>query len=287
MTHLTGRLTVIVLSFVLVAPGEASMIMIVAGAGENERGIVEYDDFSSELWAAAPRPVQAAFNDVGLQSEAAAEVVDEYDIQFRNRRFVSVRATAEWSEGINSAIAYAKAMWMDHIWVTKDGDSLEAFMALNFKLIGMIQGDGWVTFSGAIYSERHIGRRDYDAEGDNVINVNLPIASGGLASEYDVDFYLAVGVVAGSDVPYSTSDFFNTLELLSISVIDENGRLVPDAVLISASGFDYNSYLLTSAVPEPRSLVLFGLALAGLAARRLGLTKVKYQGQIPGDLPCG
>jgi hypothetical protein len=287
MTHLTGRLTVIVLSFVLVAPGEASMIMIGAGAGENERGIVEYDDFSSELWAAASRPVQAAFNDVGLQSEAAADVVDEYDIQFRNRRFVSVRATAEWSEGINSAIAYAKAMWMDHIWVTKDGDSLEAFMALNFKLIGMIQGDGWVTFSGAIYSERHIGRRDYDAEGDNVINVNLPIASGGSASEYDVDFHLAVGVVAGSDVPYSTSDFFNTLELLSISVIDENGRLVPDAVLISASGFDYNSYLLTSAVPEPRSLVLFALALAGLAARRLGLTKVKYQGQIPGDLPCG
>ena len=58
----------------------------------------------------------------------------------------------------------------------------------------------------------------------------------------------------------------NTTTLLGVSVKDADGNLFPDAVLTSASGFDYSSI---SNIPEPTAFALMGLGLAGIGFARM------------------
>jgi hypothetical protein len=55
------------------------------------------------------------------------------------------------------------------------------------------------------------------------------------------------------------TDFSHTLQITGAQVYDSNGNLVPDASLISESGFNPN------AVPEPSSFLLLGSGLLGIA----------------------
>lgn len=64
-----------------------------------------------------------------------------------------------------------------------------------------------------------------------------------------------------------TVDFFNTLRLQPLVVLDGNGLQVGDASALSTSGFNYEVAPAASAVPEPASVGLVGIGVAMAVAR--------------------
>jgi hypothetical protein len=70
-----------------------------------------------------------------------------------------------------------------------------------------------------------------------------------------------------------TADFFNTLELTGLQVLDPLGKDISSQVLFSsASGTVYTPNGV-SAVPEPATFLLIGTGIAGLVTRRRRQTK--------------
>lgn len=65
----------------------------------------------------------------------------------------------------------------------------------------------------------------------------------------------------------ATADYLDPLTITGASIYDSNGNLIPNATLVSQSGFS----LTSAATPEPSSIFLFGtgVSLLGLATRRL------------------
>jgi hypothetical protein len=62
--------------------------------------------------------------------------------------------------------------------------------------------------------------------------------------------------------PCTANSDFSQLQITGAQVFDSNGNLVPDASLISDSGFNPNG----NQVPEPSSFLLLGSGLLGIAA---------------------
>jgi hypothetical protein len=65
-----------------------------------------------------------------------------------------------------------------------------------------------------------------------------------------------------------TVNFFNTLQLLPLVLLDGTGTQVSSASVISDSGFNYTVASTASEVPEPASLVLLASGLISVGARR-------------------
>ena len=87
--------------------------------------------------------------------------------------------------------------------------------------------------------------------------------------EFGVDYSLnttfALGVGSGAGLAVAAvADFFHTGLQQPASVYDSNGNLMPDALIVSASGVDYRN---PQAVPVPASLVLLGSGILGLGWR--------------------
>ena len=67
-----------------------------------------------------------------------------------------------------------------------------------------------------------------------------------------VNFRLSVE--AGSDGDNATVDFFDTAAITAVTVRDADAMVLPDAVVLGASGQNYSD------IPEPASLALLALA---------------------------
>ncbi|MGH9376270.1 MAG: PEP-CTERM sorting domain-containing protein [Terriglobia bacterium] len=67
----------------------------------------------------------------------------------------------------------------------------------------------------------------------------------------------------------ATSDYLDPLTITGASVYDAKGKLIPDATIVSQSG-----YSPPASTPEPLSVLLFGtglLGLGGMMRRKLNL----------------
>lgn len=109
----------------------------------------------------------------------------------------------------------------------------------------------------------------------SVINVQLPngvdfldaiVPYSNSAATLDVDLETEVicgapsSLVNGSTTCTAESNFFDTAKVTGVTILDANHGLVAGAIATSASGTDYNN-VSTTAVPEPSSVILFGIAL--------------------------
>jgi PEP-CTERM motif len=76
----------------------------------------------------------------------------------------------------------------------------------------------------------------------------------------------SAAAASGFNSCFGQASFLDTAQIVSITVEDSNGNLVPGATVTSLSGVDYSLPVQPTATPEPSTLVLLGTGLAGMGS---------------------
>lgn len=95
--------------------------------------------------------------------------------------------------------------------------------------------------------------------------IDLPLGEGVLTLPFTLS--ATAKAIADIDYPHSDADFSGSITLLGLELVDQNGNVIP-ATFTSDQGFNYLD-VGTLSVPEPPSLVAWGMAALGLLAWRL------------------
>ena len=106
--------------------------------------------------------------------------------------------------------------------------------------------------------------------GSSTITITSPIVNG--STQLQFSLFTDATAVCPNTFCMSEADFLDPTSITSASVDDANGQLVPDASLISQSGFNPNA-VNTASTPEPSSIIMLCTGLAGFAATKAGKTR--------------
>lgn len=165
----------------------------------------------------------------------------------------------------NIYIAYGQANFTDTLRYEAQGINQNWRVRYVYYVHGMNSGVGYGALGvdiGANYESFFFGDPGLVA---GTYATELYELDGNLEHEIRANLYSGIEVHTdflddGSDV-FGSSQFGQTVVLQSIELYDEANNLVTDFSIESASGSTYP-------VPEPMTMSLLGLGLAGLAARR-------------------
>jgi hypothetical protein len=162
--------------------------------------------------------------------------------------------------------AAASAFWQDTVFFT--GTLLDISPDFNFDFSGSVSGDAQMNFDGVACVAAGIcgAPHSYDQPG----KYSIPYTDAFIAPNQPITFSFSLGASAtGHGSAFggpntSTADVSHTLTLLSITLRDANGNMVPGVTVHSESGFNYNPFV----VPEPSALLLFAVGCVALVGRR-------------------
>jgi hypothetical protein len=142
------------------------------------------------------------------------------------------------------------------------------------RLTGTISGEGSYTTIRLTHATAPSQFFYYNTPGTYDLTLTSESFVHGLApQEFSLEIISAVRFSTeffpdGSNLS-GASNFGNTLELIGIELRDENGTLAPQGTIASGSGATYNII----PVPEPSSLMIYGLSALGLSLRRIRRSK--------------
>ena len=144
-----------------------------------------------------------------------------------------------------------KARYIFHVDGTNSGTGVVADLGVN---VDQNPGDAFFAFDSGFYSANW-ATNTFDVNGITPQKINVQFSDQVVFNAYDL--------TDGQD--YSgTSDFFSTLTLTAIEVVDKNGNLASGWTVTSDSGTQYPTHQGNQAVPEPGSItLLLGLGMMG------------------------
>lgn len=158
----------------------------------------------------------------------------------------------------------ADANWQDQLHFTNTPE--DVFVEFVFSFTGNTSGDalGTAGFQAFDQNSTFLGGGSQSVTGTLTFGWENPTSETVL-----IDISLNVlatghGSGLGDGPSTSTASFEHSFDLIAITPRDAAGNFLPDVVITSDSGFDYNP--LIGVVPEPTSATLALLALSGVIA---------------------
>src|SRR5262249_28735901 len=140
--------------------------------------------------------------------------------------------------------ANASVRWFDNLSWTPHLVPVNSLMLVSFLLVGTISGDAGVSAFAELSDTTGVAFNLFETSNpiDSFV-LHLPILND--QPTLSIFMELHAGAIAGNIgiASNSVADYQHTFEITHISFVDPGGNPIPDVIIPSASGVDYNRFL--------------------------------------------